>query len=122
MLRQVALLRTITRERMTVVIPTRLSFGTAHRKRLFVSATLCEPLIRERLLHPYEKASLDAAGQWLMCRAGTTPTEVPTNCKVSRLVSEGSTPLHNRYTADIGFVKAIFSTPQTTFGGVLLGS
>ncbi len=33
-------------------IPTRSSFDTAYRKRLFASATLCKPLIRERLLHP----------------------------------------------------------------------
>jgi len=33
-------------------IPTRSSFDTAYRKRLFASATLCKPLFRERLLHP----------------------------------------------------------------------
>ena len=59
---------------------TRQSFSTAPRQKspsilLGTLATLGKPLIREFLFYP-EPASLEAGGQWPVCCAGGSPTEV----------------------------------------------
>ncbi len=59
---------------------TRPSFSTALRQRFpwcspGALATLGKPLIREFLFYP-EPASLEAGGQWPVCCAGASPTEV----------------------------------------------
>jgi hypothetical protein len=57
---------------------TRPSFSTALRQRspsVGALATLEKPLIREFLFYP-EPASLEPGGQWPVCCAGASPTEV----------------------------------------------
>ena len=57
---------------------TRPSFSTALRQRspsTGALATLEKPLIREFLFYP-EPSSLEAGGQWPVCGAGASPTEV----------------------------------------------
>src|ERR1700681_1909780 len=59
---------------------TRPSFSTAPRQTspsilLGTLATLGKPLIREFLFYP-DPASLEAGGQWPVCCAGASPTEV----------------------------------------------
>jgi hypothetical protein len=59
--------------------PARSSFGTAPRKSpdwRQDSATLGKPLNRECLLHRGGPLSM-SSGQWLVCGAGTSPTEIP---------------------------------------------
>jgi hypothetical protein len=69
-------------------IPTRPSLAPravrSHRAR---SATLDEPLIRERLFYPHRPHLWTSAGQWPVCCADASPTEDPC-CFVHDLTSQ----------------------------------
>jgi hypothetical protein len=62
---------------LELVVLTRPSFSTARRKRLWTSATLDKPLIRECLFYPCHRYLWTPSGQWLVCRADASPTEDP---------------------------------------------
>lgn len=57
--------------------PTRPSFSTAPRERLFHLSHLRKTLNPGVPVLPVMPASLDTVGQWLVCRAGASPTEDP---------------------------------------------
>ena len=59
-------------------VPTRVSFGTAHREKGRIRLTLShigQTLEPGDSAPPANGASLDTAGQWPLCRAVTSPTE-----------------------------------------------
>lgn len=65
-------------------VPTRLSFGTAHRKRPKGLSHVKQTLMSGVPVIPAYRASLDAAGQWPVCRTGTSPTEEPIHLMTGR--------------------------------------
>ena len=60
-----------------LVVLTRPSFSTARRKRLCNLSHIRQTLNPGVPVLPYVRASCDALGQWLVCRADASPTEDP---------------------------------------------
>jgi hypothetical protein len=66
-----------TRSLAELVVLTRPSFSTARRERLCNLSHLRQTLNPGVPVLPYLRASCDALGQWLVCRADASPTEDP---------------------------------------------
>jgi hypothetical protein len=70
------------------------------------SATLGKPLSREFLFYRYCQLLSKPIGQWLVCCAGASPTEVP--CTAEHLIADGNFDVH----FDLNPERKFVSTPK----------